>query len=230
MLYHNSIPCSHFVDPVFLQTLKKTCDLNAPAGVDLNKLANLVAGEVARTIRHEQAHKERWQEFYLTHRKDLKQVNISEEESFAEQKEREVPDQPNDISGGSEDTESMTNEKILDLAVNLLGKYSQIQIPRESIEDAKLGPDRQGEFQMTQGPDDVSESGMIAIDPNTHKLKVDVDKIIQKYNNAIQGYYKNVKPTSGPTPTTTVPVSPPTSGGAVPSVPSAPVVPSVGAR
>lgn len=222
-IYKHRIPCSHFV---------KKSDLIAPPGVDMSKLSNIVGTHIARTIRHEAAHKERWMDFIVTHKKKLDQVNVGEEENFAETKEQEIPEVSNkDVSGGSNETETMTNDQIIDKALPIIEKYSSVRISRDIIEDARLSPDREGEFEATQGPDDLSEDGTVAIDVNSKKLKVDVDKIVSNYNQAIQGYLQN-KPANRPiqqqTPAMEQPVAPSFSpGNAVPSIPSAP---SVGAR
>jgi len=165
--------------------------LVAPPGVDVNKLVEIVASQIARTIIHEAAHGERWAQEYLSGNLSLTNMNRNEEEQFAEQAEQRSGLNSN-FSGDIFNEQSTSSdvvqpEKLLDRAINLANDRNSFYIPRNSVKNTSLKPGAWGEFEMVSGPDLKQHKDItIAWDNNDRKLLVDVNAIIEEYNTAIQ--------------------------------------------
>ncbi len=182
-VYHNHIPSSH---------LAREADLVAPPGVNMSKLVEAVAAQIATTIIHEAAHGKRWAEQFYTNKQQLSNMNRSEEEQFAEQAESRanLPTAiTTDIFGDSEEEEFMSNQAILRKSVQVANGKNDFFIPLESIEDASLGSDNAwGQFEMTQGPQPGSATSdpHIAWSDRDRTLKVDVEAIVDEYNRVVE--------------------------------------------
>jgi hypothetical protein len=196
----------------------------------------MVAIEVARTIRHEAEHGVSWATQYYTHKKNLSEMNIGEEEQRAEKAESSISQPTESISDESAGTDTLSNADILKRAINVVNKNMPFHIPPERVQDTHLSPDRWGEFEMSQGPQEASlqystNQAPIAWDKENKVLKVDVDAIVEKYNEAIMQFSENRQMEGG---SVAGPSITPSSGGtgtqSVPSVPAASSVPSIGAR
>lgn len=155
----------------------------------MNKLAVLVANQIASTIIHEAAHGERWAQQYLPGNLDLQNMNRGEEEGFAEQAEQNAGLDTELNEGVFDDStisEQLSPDSLLDKAIAIANSHNGFRIPRNAVVNAKLGPEVWGEFEMNQGPDlELDEDTTVAWDHNNRKLLVDVESIINEYNRAV---------------------------------------------
>lgn len=224
-IFYNRVPLS--------QIVQKRSQLTAPAGVNIDKLANLVAIEVARTIRHEAQHGVRWATEYYSGKRDLSNMNRSEEEGIAEQAEHSIPESTESIWDESDASQTMSHAEILNRAIAIVNKYTPFTIPVNRVKDTPLASGVWGQFEMTQDPDAEAieystNQAPIAWDKENKFLLVDVSAIVAKYNQAIQGF---IHPSSS-TPINS-PVEEPAKepvGNTVPAVPAVPAIPGRGAR
>jgi hypothetical protein len=230
LIYKNTIPSSHLFPT-------KKAQLQAPPGVNINKLAEVVANQIARTIIHEAAHGQRWAQEYLSGNLRLQNMSRGEEESVAEHAEEKSGlsvDLTPDILDESETTDTMTPEQLLDVAINVANNRNDFFIPRESVENANLSQGQWGEFEMIQGGDvDISSHDTtVAWSNNDRKLLVDVTSIINEYNKALsqsQNYLNQrnmTRQVDGTEPDIPGVSQQPPNWSSGPTVPSMPTVPS----
>lgn len=183
IIYRHRIPSSH----IFPQ---KKAQLQAPPGVSIDKLADIVGNQIARTIIHEAAHGARWAQEYMSGNLRLQEMSRPEEESIAERAEGRTglsTELTPDIMDESETSDQMTPEELLDHAIRVANARNDFFIPRNSVKNADLSPDQWGEFEMIQGRDiDISSSDItVAWSNNDRVLLVDVNAIIDEYNRAV---------------------------------------------
>ena len=173
-----------------------TAKLVVPSGLNSAYVADRVANMIASTIVHEAAHGDRWSKFFYTTNKSLNDMNRSEEERIADDKERSVNllsdiewNDPALYSKNSSNATIMTNEELLSKAIAIANSKMNFYIPPDRVEDVVLPPQAQGMFESTQ--DGVARSDVspeIAWREADRTLMVDVTKIVQNYNNALASY------------------------------------------
>jgi len=227
-LYENWIPSIFFVE----------AQLVAVPGINLDSLAQYVINNIANTIIHEAVHGARWAEQYLPGNLDLKNINQQEEERIAEQAENRANlniNPKDDVFDPSQESEDiMSKDRLLDAAVQKANSSGEVMIPREAVEDQSLDPSAQGLFEMIQGPDlnlQNTSNPHIAWSDNDRKLYVDIDKIINLYNQMqtnMPATYQDARDGAIEPDIPGVSQQPPISGSipATPSVPSVQGVPS----
>lgn len=180
-LYFNTIPSLFFI---------KQNTLVAPPGVSIDKLAEIVGSQIARTIIHEAAHGKRWAQEYLSGNMKLQNLSTPEEEMYAEQAESRSglsTELTSDVFDDSETEDMMDAESLLSRAVQISNSKNDFYIPRNSIKNVDLSQDGAwGQFEMIQGEEmNPQEDITVAWDENNRKLLVDVESIINEYNKAI---------------------------------------------
>ena len=181
-IYSSNIPSTH----IHIAQSK----LVAPAGVSLDKVAEVVANQIASTIIHEAAHGKRWAIEYLSGNMSLQNMNRNTEENIAEQAEQKAglsTELTQDIFDNSEQEESTDAQSLLNQAISISNTRNDFNIPPNSVENTTLSPEAWGQFNMIDGSDiDVSNTNpAIAWDKYRRKLLVDVDSIVNEYNKAI---------------------------------------------
>ena len=183
-LHSNSIP-----------SIFTNAQLVAPPGFSIDRIAEAVGNQIAKTIIHEAAHGKEWATQYYTYQKQLGEMNRGEEESIAEQAEGRAglgTDLGQDIYDESETTDQLDNREMLRRAIDIANRNNEFHIPSDAVEDANLGQSAWGQFEMVQGPEvqpqrQVSESNPnIAWNEQNRKLQVDVSSIVNEYNASIQ--------------------------------------------
>jgi hypothetical protein len=211
----------------------------APPGVNISKVVEVVANQIASTIIHEAAHGKRWAEEYYTNKQSLSEMNRSEEEGYAEEAEQRAnfkTQLTKDIYDESEGTDIISNQEILNIAIRDANSKNDFYIPTNAVEDVSLDRTQWGEFEMIQTPGfppsmEPTSNPHMAWDEQSRKLKVDVDAIVEEYNKALEMSYQQQRPSTiqddGVTPDVPgVSQQPPNDMG----VPSVPAIPGIGAR
>lgn len=226
----------------WLQRLYRKADLNIPAGVSADAVAERVANQIAKTVRHEAEHGARWAQEFYTNKRRLDQMNRSEEEGYSERAEEEMglqTDLTEDIFDDTSEARSMSNSELLSRAIRIANSKSPFYIPTDAVEDARLASGTWGLFEAVQRPGEKKQAPVqphVAWNEEKRKLQVDVADIVESYNRALSGIPQQPKPptfqddgTRADTPG--VSRQPPTGqGGFAPATPATPAVPAVGAR
>jgi len=230
-IYHHHIPCSHLLESQAI----------APPRINLEHLSEKAASAIAEVIVHEAEHQEQWRNKYFTGKKDLGRIDIPEEERIAEDAVGRAGLQTtltDELFDTSEKEDVMSAEEILNRALRIANS-KQVQVPRHDIEEANLGPDQWGQYEMTQ-EQWMLQNGLeyttnqhILWDNKRNKLVIDVNAIIDSYNRQAVEEAEGMK-------TQTQPATyqddgmqqdvPGVSQGVDTGVPSAPAAPTVEAR
>lgn len=197
IIVHNHIPAAYF-NKKEAEQIHTSQNLVAPPGVDMDRLSQLVANQIASTIIHEAAHGERWAQQYLSGQMSLKDMNRTTEENIAEQAEDRAnlaTELDQSVLDDSAISEELSPEMLLDRAIQIANTSNNFYIPRNSVANARLGPEIWGEFEMIQGPDlEMADDISVAWDNNNRKLLVDIAAIVDQYNRAISA--SNVPPSA----------------------------------